>query len=150
MLITYINKIGIWKPICNSKNYKCLSYIFSKKKPSVNRIRCIHKKYLQESSVESIIYKFKNIASEKYFLWSVVNSNYFIADRKDNDQKGELLYSINNDYVFPEKLARIEKTKKYKKIIGHTNFNIWRPICSENFKSAGDIVLNSKINPNNK
>ena len=32
----------IWKPICKDKNYKSLSYLFSKKKPSVNKIRCVH------------------------------------------------------------------------------------------------------------
>ena len=153
VLITYYKKYGICKPVgknTNSKN-KYISYIFSKTKPSINRIRGINIKFLKESNASNIITSFKNIADEHYNIWNINNSNYFIININNinNNTKFETVYSINQNLISPSKLLIVKNTIKYKKIYDNSEIYIWRPIPDTNYRSMGDIVLNESINPNN-
>ena len=141
-------KYSIWKPI-PEKGYGVVSYIFSKTMPpSIYRIRMIESKFLERSSVG------KFINESNLNIYNIQFSHYFISSPNNNVKKIES-YFIPGKNMKPEKKIVIENTVKYKKLWNNKNkhnnkfISIWRPIPSQDFKSLGDIVLNSDEDPNN-
>ena len=154
-LITQYKSFGIWKPILNDSNYDCVSYIFNEKKPSVNKIRPIHKDYLHATNIKNILIEFDSKFDDKYNLWNINNSDYFIVNDKENKDKIGVLHTINNDTISPNKPLLVKNTKSFTKIWSYEdpklnkNLSVWRPNADENYVILGDIVLDNISDPNN-
>ena len=154
-LITQFKQFGIWKPESNDTNYHYMSYIFSKEKPSLNKIRGIHKKYTEETSIDTFQIDFKNKQNKVYSILNIHDSDYFIINDKKNKEKINKVYTINLDLTIPKKKLMVRNTKKYTKIWSNKNeknnknIYIWRPIAEKNYSILGDIILDNAQDPNN-
>lgn len=147
-------KVGIWKPVCN-KYYRSLGHIIQVgyKPPSIHRIRCVSKKFLNVGSLENIIAEgSSHIKSLKgYNLWKILDSNYFIGNDKNNSEEPlERVYNINTKYLDVEDKLPIKKTNLYTLIWRGYNketkksISIWRPKSTEKYVSIGDIAYDGK------
>lgn len=141
---------GIWRPICH-ENYISLSDIFSKHKPSKNRIKLINKKYLKNSKISNINLTYKSDRTKGFNLWNIHDNSYFICTDLNNvkSNKNSKIYSINEKKIDIEKKLLIKKTNNYKKLFSNDKISIWRPIPSKNYHILGDIILPPTINPQN-
>ena len=153
-LITQFKSFGIWKPLSNDPNYDFVSYIFNEKKPSKNKIRPVHKDYLHNTNITNILLEIDSKFDDKYNIWDINNSDYFIVNDKDNKDKLENVYTINNDMISPYKPILVKTTKSFTKIWEYENtknnkkISVWRPNAENNYKILGDIVLDNKSDPN--
>ena len=145
------NGYGIWRPICHG-DYGCLTDIFSKNKPSKNRIKLIPKKYLRRTTISNIKCNYDSETTKGFNLWNIHNSPYFFASDLTNtkNNKGEL-YAINESLTGIETKIMIKNTQKFKKIYSPSskNYAIWRPLPPKHYKIMGDIVTKHDFNPNN-
>ncbi len=154
-LITQFKQFGIWKPESKDTDYHYMSYIFSKEKPSLNKIRGIHKQYSEESSIDTVKVSFKNKQDRLYSILSIHDSDYFVVNDKKNKEKIDKVYTLNLDLTIPQKKLMVKNTKTYDKIWSNTNqqnkqhISVWRPVADTNYKILGDIILNNEQDPNN-
>jgi hypothetical protein len=145
------NGYGVWRPLCNN-GYGSLTDIFSKNKPSKNRIKLIPKKYLRRTTISNIKSNYDSNTTKGFNLWNIHNNPYFFASDLTNtkNNKGEL-YTINESLTGIETKIMLKNTQKFKKIYSpeSNNYAIWRPLPPKHYKILGDIVTKGKFNPNN-
>ena len=78
---------GVWRPNIND-NYGLISDIISKKKPSLNRIKMVPKKFLNNSTISDIKFNYKGSKVDGFNVWNIYNSDYYyINDSTNNEHK---------------------------------------------------------------
>lgn len=153
------DNFGIWQPISNDPNFVSLGNIYSKEYPSKYAVRLVNKKFANKTDVSKMVIDNKVQKNDKgYELWQIKDSDCFACNNKNNVNEFDSLkniYSLNNILIEVSKKLYIRYTRSYKKIVEFNDtkldktFVVWRPLPPDNFCSLGDIILNSKTDPNN-
>lgn len=148
----------IWKPIAK-KGYTSMGHIFSKKKPSIHKYRCVKKTSCDETSINRKIY-LKTILDKDnhgYTIWDIRDTDTFVCMSLNNGTiPDDHVYKINSQNFMVEEKISIKKTKLYEKIWSYSNpknkqdITIWKPKPLGDFVPIGYIALASTINPNKK
>jgi hypothetical protein len=136
----------IWKPIV-SDDCGVVSYIFSKNKPSLNRIKILPRKCLMKTSIDEL-----HTTSKNFNLWSINNSKYIYCQDSININLSEKpqLYMPNMNCFEPKKKLLLSHTNSFKKLYTNNTISIWRPLPIKNYRTLGDCVFKHDENPNNK
>lgn len=136
----------IWKPILN-ENCGVISCVFSKNKPSLNRIKVLPKQCLKKTSIDEL-----QINTKNFNLWSINNSNYLYCQDNVNQSLSEKapLYVPNMNCFEPKKKLLLSQTSSFKKLYSDDKISIWRPLPIKNYRILGDCVFKNDVNPNNK
>ncbi len=136
----------IWKPVV-SEDCGIVSCIFSKNKPSLNRIKILPKNCLKKTSIDEL-----HTNSKNFNLWSINNSNYLYCQDSVNISLSEKaqLYVPNLNCFEPKKKLLLSQTSSFKKLYSNEKISIWRPLPMKNYRTLGDCVFKHDENPNNK
>ena len=113
-----------------------MGHIFSKKKPSIHKYRCVKKTLCDETSINRKIY-LKNILNEDnhgYTIWDIRDTDTFVCMSLNNGTiPDDDVYKINSQNFMVEEKITIKKTKLYEKIWSYRNpknkqdITIWKP-----------------------
>lgn len=148
----------IWKPV--SKNgYVSLGHVFNSGFPSKHKLRCVPKKFTEESSInQKIVDQQMNdeeTNNKGYNLWNIHNNHCFLASSLNNyEVPSDKVYQIKENSLEVDKPMIIKHTKSYRKIWSYFNnvskkhIVIWCPEAPDNFRTVGYIALPKNINPN--
>jgi hypothetical protein len=136
----------VWRPVV-PKGYGVVSYIFSKTKPSLNRIKILPFEILKRTVPEELLLK-----TSRYNIWSLHDSNYYyVSDAINNKIKENItFYRPNLKYFEPSNKLLLSKTSSFKKIYNDKKISIWRPLPSKNYRSLGDCIFPGSFDPNGK
>ena len=152
------DSVPIWKPISNN-GYASMGHIFSKKKPSIHKYRCVKKNLCDETNINRKVYlkSLVNKENHGYTIWDIRDSDRFVCMSLNNGTiPDDDVYKINSQNFMVEQKISIKKTKLYEKIWSYKNpknkqdVTIWKPQPLGDFVPIGYIALASTINPNKK
>ena len=153
------DNFGIWKPLSNDENYKCLGTIHSQDYPSRFCVRMVHKDFLLKSDIKKIEMENTSMKNDKgYELWSIKDSDYYTCNNKNNVNEYDSLkniYTLNTNLSDIKKKLYVKYTQSYEKLYSYKDnklnkdFAIWRPKPPKHFCSLGDIIVKGKQDPNN-
>jgi hypothetical protein len=146
-----MNKDGyaVWKP--NAKHgFASVGHIFSKDYPSRHVIRLPSKEHVMPSNLKDKVIDDSDVA-----IWSVEDSDLFLANNKQNSETPkDTPKTINVNLASNIEPLNVKYTKKYKKMFEKSNskmnktFTIWRPEPPEGYVSLGDIATSNRLDPN--
>lgn len=135
----------IWKPIVPT-GFGIVSYIFSKKKPSLNKFKYLPLVFLRKTTANVCVNDCKNYSS-----WNIFNSNYiYCYDKINKVTRKHTLYFLDETKVAPERKLLVSLTMNYIKLYENEKIGIWRPIPPKDYRILGDCVFKAGKNPNNK
>ena len=138
------NNMKIWMPVV-PKTYGIVSVVFSKNKPSLNRIKILPKKFMKKTNLKSLVCK-----TSKVNVWDLHKSNYIFCNDVINQTKPKEIYSLDENKVKTKTKLQLSFSTSFLKIFEDSEISVWRPMNKKNYKILGDICLKSGVNPNNK
>ena len=153
--IVKINEnMAVWVPKAQ-QHYSAVGMVFSKNMPSKHTFRCPLKDNTDDIRLEKALYK-----NADYQIWKVSDNPFLVILNmmnltEDKKPRGNIRKLLKDKMKFECDFTH-QWTTEYKSLGNITNsftkktISIWRPLCSSEYVSLGDIAVLGNNNPNNQ